>query len=147
MRRGSACTSPSTAPCRRTVWLLLRASLGLWKGDPDLEASELEKVTIHSKNRRLRVANDGELLTLETPLHYSIRPKALTVLVPKQTRGMTRIALIADLHFGSVPPQLAEQLTRDLGRLRAGSHHRRGRPHHAVDAHRIRRRQELAGGA
>lgn len=27
---------------------------------------------------------------------------------------MTRIALIADLHFGSVPPQLAIQLTRDL---------------------------------
>jgi 3',5'-cyclic AMP phosphodiesterase CpdA len=31
---------------------------------------------------------------------------------------MTRIALLADLHFGSVPPQLAEQLTRDLGRIR-----------------------------
>ena len=68
----------------RTVWLLLRASLGLWKGDPDLEARELEKVTIHSRNRRLRVANDGELLTLETPLQYRIRPKALTVLVPKK---------------------------------------------------------------
>lgn len=68
----------------RTVWLLLRASLGLWKGDPDLEARELKKVTIHSRNRRLRVANDGELLTLETPLRYRIRPKALTVLVPKK---------------------------------------------------------------
>ena len=67
----------------RTIWLLLRASLGFWKGDPDLEARELEKVTIHSKNRRLRVANDGELLTLDTPLRYRIRPKALTVLVPK----------------------------------------------------------------
>jgi diacylglycerol kinase family enzyme len=69
----------------RTIWLLLRASLGFWKGDPDLEARELEKVTIHSKNRRLRVANDGELLTLETPLQYRIRPKALTVLMPKKT--------------------------------------------------------------
>jgi diacylglycerol kinase family enzyme len=69
----------------RTLWLLLRASLGFWKGDPDLEARELEKVTIHSKNRRLRVANDGELLTLETPLQYRIRPKALTVLMPKKT--------------------------------------------------------------
>ena len=68
----------------RTVWLLLRASMGLWRGDPDLEARELEKVTIHSKNRRLRVANDGELLTLETPLQYSIRPQALTVLAPKK---------------------------------------------------------------
>lgn len=68
----------------RTLWLLLRASLGFWKGDPDLEARELEKVTIHSKNKRLRVANDGELLTLETPLQYRIRAKALTVLVPKK---------------------------------------------------------------
>ena len=31
---------------------------------------------------------------------------------------MTRIALIADLHFGTVPPQLALQLARDLGHLR-----------------------------
>jgi 3',5'-cyclic AMP phosphodiesterase CpdA len=30
---------------------------------------------------------------------------------------MTRIALLADLHFGSVPPQLAEQLAHDLGRI------------------------------
>jgi diacylglycerol kinase family enzyme len=66
----------------QTVWLLLRASLGFWKGDPNFEAQELERVTIHSKNRRLRVSNDGELLTLETPLHYRIRPKALTLLMP-----------------------------------------------------------------
>jgi diacylglycerol kinase family enzyme len=69
---------------RQTVWLLLRASLGLWKGDPDLEASEVKKLTIRSNNGRLRVVNDGELLWLNTPLRYSIRPKALTVLTPKQ---------------------------------------------------------------
>lgn len=68
----------------QTVWLLLRASLGLWKGDPDLETRELEKLTIRSNSRRLRVVNDGELLWLNTPLCYSIRPKALTVLVPKR---------------------------------------------------------------
>jgi diacylglycerol kinase family enzyme len=69
---------------RQTVWLLLRASLGLWKGDPDLEASEVKKLTIRSNSGRLRVVNDGELLWLNTPLRYSIRPKALTVLMPKQ---------------------------------------------------------------
>lgn len=69
---------------RQTVWLLMRASLGLWKGDPDLEASEVTKLTIRTNNSRLRVVNDGELLWLETPLRYSIRPKALTVLMPKQ---------------------------------------------------------------
>jgi diacylglycerol kinase family enzyme len=69
---------------RQTVFLLLRASLGLWKGDPDLEASEVKKLTISSNSGRLRVVNDGELLWLNTPLRYSIRPKALTILVPKQ---------------------------------------------------------------
>lgn len=68
----------------QTVWLLLRTSLGFWKGDPDLEAREVEKVTIHSNSKRLKVSNDGELLSLETPLRYSIRPKALTVLAPKK---------------------------------------------------------------
>lgn len=67
----------------QTLWLLFRASLGLWKGDPNFETQELKRVTIHSNNRRLKLSNDGELLTLETPLDYRIRPKALTVLMPR----------------------------------------------------------------
>lgn len=66
----------------QTVWLLIRASLGFWHGDPRFERQELRKLTIVSKKGHLRVANDGELLKLDTPLHYSIRPKALTVLAP-----------------------------------------------------------------
>lgn len=66
----------------QTAWLLFRAALGLWRGDPRFEMQELHKLTIVSKKGHLRVANDGELLKLDTPLQYSIRPKALTVLVP-----------------------------------------------------------------
>jgi diacylglycerol kinase family enzyme len=66
----------------QTIWLLIRASLGVWHADPRLEKQELRKLTITSKKDHLRVANDGELLKLKTPLHYSIRPLALTVLVP-----------------------------------------------------------------
>lgn len=70
----------------RTVWqtafLLARASLGLWRGDPQLEEQELTRLTIRSRNEHLRVSNDGELLKLSTPLHYGITPKALTVLIP-----------------------------------------------------------------
>ena len=69
----------------QTVWLLMRASLGLWKGDPDFESQELEKLKVHSRARRLKVSNDGELLWLDTPLAYRIRPKALTVLRPGNT--------------------------------------------------------------
>lgn len=66
----------------QTVWLLIRASLGMWKGDPRFERHQLHKLTIGSRHSHLRIANDGELIRLETPLVYAIRPKALTVLVP-----------------------------------------------------------------
>ncbi len=66
----------------QTVWLLIRASLGMWQGDPRFERHKLHKLTIHSRHAQLRVANDGELMKIATPLHYAIRPKALTVLVP-----------------------------------------------------------------
>lgn len=67
----------------QTAWLLVKASLGRWSGDPKFDSQEVEKVTIDAKGRRLRVANDGELVWLDTPLEYRIRPKALTVLAPK----------------------------------------------------------------
>ena len=66
----------------QTVLLLIRACLGLWHGDPRFERHELHKLTIRSRHSHLRVANDGELMKLRTPLHYIIRRKALTVLVP-----------------------------------------------------------------
>ncbi|MGB0083805.1 MAG: diacylglycerol kinase family protein [Rhodomicrobiaceae bacterium] len=67
----------------QTIWLLLRASLGLWQGDPEFEGHRVRTLTINSKAKRLRVSNDGEVLSLETPLHYRIRPRALTILKPK----------------------------------------------------------------
>ena len=68
----------------QTLWLLLRASLGRWKGDPALEAYALKKVIIRSSSKRLKVVNDGELMWLETPLRYGIKPRALTVLMPRR---------------------------------------------------------------
>ena len=41
----------------------------------------------------------------------------MTVRAEKE-RGVTQIALIADLHFGSVPARLADQLALDLERIR-----------------------------
>jgi diacylglycerol kinase family enzyme len=71
----------------QTALLLLRAALGRWNGDPKLESQELERLTIRSRAKKLRVSNDGELLWLETPLNYCIRPKALMVLRPRKTAG------------------------------------------------------------
>jgi diacylglycerol kinase family enzyme len=35
--------------------------------------------------KRLRVATDGEVTVMTTPLHYRVRPGALRVLVPKES--------------------------------------------------------------
>lgn len=41
-----------------------------------------DKVTVQTKKKFLRVAVDGEVLTLPTPLEYKILPKALKVIIP-----------------------------------------------------------------
>jgi diacylglycerol kinase family enzyme len=46
-----------------------------------LLASEMEIATHH---RRLRVATDGEVTVMKTPLRYRVRPGALTVIVPTE---------------------------------------------------------------
>jgi len=65
---------------------LLRSALRVLRGQlhlaPEIEASYLKSLTVRSHRSRLRVAVDGEMLTLKPPLHYRIRPQALTVCVP-----------------------------------------------------------------
>lgn len=50
-----------------------------------IEAKELWVQT--RRRRRIKVANDGELLVTHSPLHYHIRPKALRVVVPPDEAG------------------------------------------------------------
>ncbi|MFM2041522.1 MAG: hypothetical protein RLY86_98 [Pseudomonadota bacterium] len=70
----------------RSRWRVLRliATLfgGDWAGDPELQVTETTALTVRSRRPILRVANDGELLLLPTPLTYRIRPGALKVLRP-----------------------------------------------------------------
>jgi hypothetical protein len=40
------------------------------------------ELTIAGRGASIQVVNDGELLSLELPLHYRIHPKAQAVLVP-----------------------------------------------------------------
>jgi diacylglycerol kinase family enzyme len=67
------------------LWVLLRAALGLWEGDPNLDHITAKRITINSNRKRLHLSEDGEVEILETPLRYQIHPKALMVLVPKAT--------------------------------------------------------------
>ena len=80
--------------CHRTgrlglVRLALHALFGrlLQAGDFDmLSAAEIEIDTRHHHGqhrvKRLRVATDGEVTIMQTPLTYRIRPASLTVIVP-----------------------------------------------------------------
>lgn len=65
------------------LWVLARAGLGLWSGDPKLDRFTAQCLTIDANRKSFRLSNDGEVETLETPLQYRILPKALTVLAPR----------------------------------------------------------------
>jgi diacylglycerol kinase family enzyme len=65
------------------LWIFLKAAAGLWSGDLNFIHRTAKKITIHCSRRHLRLANDGEVESLSTPLHYRIHPKALRVLTPE----------------------------------------------------------------
>jgi diacylglycerol kinase family enzyme len=73
----------------RSRWALLqlavRAFLGRLEPARDFTLTRLEAVQVSSRRYRLQVALDGESVTIETPLHYRIRPRALRVIVPEPT--------------------------------------------------------------
>lgn len=56
--------------------------VGRWHQDEALQVESVNAVTIDSHKGLLKVMFDGEIETLTTPLHFTIRPRALTVLAP-----------------------------------------------------------------
>jgi diacylglycerol kinase family enzyme len=60
----------------------LRAMLGRWRSDPNLEVSIAHKLEISTRKTALRVSSDGEVEIIETPLRYRSLPKSLKVLAP-----------------------------------------------------------------
>ena len=64
------------------VGLALRALFGRLRQADDFLESDVRTLRVESRHRRLHVAVDGELLLLETPLEFTLRPRALQVIVP-----------------------------------------------------------------
>ncbi len=62
--------------------MALRALLGQLKHQRDVDIMLAEEMEIASHHRHLRVATDGEVNWMATPLRYRIRPAALTVITP-----------------------------------------------------------------
>jgi diacylglycerol kinase family enzyme len=62
--------------------LAFRALFGRLKGAPGFESLRTTEITIETRAREIRVATDGEVSMLPTPLHYKVRPRSLRVVRP-----------------------------------------------------------------
>ena len=61
------------------LWLAGRSIIGLVHQESDLRSMLLTAVEIQSQRKKILVAFDGEIETLQSPLKYQIRPGALRV--------------------------------------------------------------------
>ncbi len=74
------------APHRASRWALmrlaLRAILGRLRQERDFYAAPSAEIWVETRRKRIRVALDGELTVLESPLHFRVRRQALRVIAP-----------------------------------------------------------------
>jgi YegS/Rv2252/BmrU family lipid kinase len=63
--------------------LAMQALLRRLRGERRLEVICAGEALVETRRKRLRVALDGEVVVLKTPLHFRTRPAALKVLVPE----------------------------------------------------------------
>jgi YegS/Rv2252/BmrU family lipid kinase len=71
----------------KLISLALRAVFGRLRNDKDFLAQRSNEVKIQTAHKRLRVAFDGEIDVMQTPLQYRVRPRALRVIVPKDAEA------------------------------------------------------------
>ena len=74
--------APGARPLDLVV-LAIRAFFGRLRAAADFEALRTTELRIETRGGRARVAIDGEISILETPLRYRVRPQALRVVVPQ----------------------------------------------------------------
>lgn len=67
------------------VALALRALTRRLRQDEDFELVTGPAFVIDTTGKRIRVATDGEVTMMDTPLRYRIRPRALRVMVPAES--------------------------------------------------------------
>jgi YegS/Rv2252/BmrU family lipid kinase len=67
---------------RDVIRLTVGMLLGHWKHDEALKVESVQGVTIDTRQDLIKVMFDGEVRTMRTPLVFTIRPKALSVIVP-----------------------------------------------------------------
>jgi diacylglycerol kinase family enzyme len=94
-------------PDRRTVLALAARSLvGRLQESEQLEAREARQVVVEMRRPRVHVSLDGEVVRMRAPLTYTIRPKALPLLVPAAAAPAG--AMAADSRVPRGPPDRGE---------------------------------------
>jgi diacylglycerol kinase family enzyme len=64
----------------KMFWLMVRALLQRLNAVADFEAHSVTELRVHLPRRKLEVALDGEVISMRSPLHFQIRPRALRIL-------------------------------------------------------------------
>ena len=72
---------PKSATRQGLIGSFLKMILGR-ETAADAMTMEVTEMTVNSRHRFLKVAIDGEVVQLRSPLKYSTRPKTLRVIVP-----------------------------------------------------------------
>ena len=67
--------------------IAIRAFFGKLNQEKDFVSLCTDEIWIETRRKQIRLAIDGEVLMMKTPLHYAIRPKGLRVIVPVQSEN------------------------------------------------------------
>lgn len=76
---------------RDFIRLTIGMILGNWQNDEALSMESVRGVTIDTHHTLVKVMLDGEVETLNTPLHFAIRPQALSVIVPAEVAASAEV--------------------------------------------------------
>ena len=69
------------------IRLLAKLQLGAWRNDPALKEYIAKTVALKTGNNKELISIDGEPIEMHTPLNFSIKQKALKVIVPSGDEG------------------------------------------------------------
>ena len=92
------------------LWLLLRGAIGKL-GDADhVFTGAFSELTVHTrKPRRIRVATDGEVTTMTTPLEFSVSGKPLLLMCPRDRTGAENQSGQSKMNDDALPSRAREE--------------------------------------
>jgi diacylglycerol kinase family enzyme len=77
-----AAYAPTTKTRTSHLRLLSRLVLGHWLKDPDMKEIVGHKMKLWTRRKKELVSIDGEVIKMNTPLEFTLKPKSIRLLVP-----------------------------------------------------------------